>query len=416
VAGLLQASGQEPAEDPADADFVFINTCAVREKAASKLYLSLDRLRRLKKERPGLRVGVGGCVAQLQGTEVLERSGLVDVLVGTHNLQRVPALLEQNLRGGGVAVDLDRSADAFAIPDPLILHTSPVRAYVTAMEGCNHVCSFCVVPRTRGPEVNRPPDEILGEVESLVARGYREVMLLGQTVNAYRHQAVGFAELLRRVDEVPGLERLRFTTSHPAHADDRLAEALRDLPRLCPYLHLPFQSGSDRILESMRRGHTRQQYLRTIRNLRDHVPELALSSDVIVGYPGETESDFQDTLAVLEEVGFDSLFSFMYSERPGTSASRLEDDVPPEEKQRRLHVLNEYQQRWQRRRNAERVSLVETVLVDSVDRPGRVSGRTPHYRIVHFDGPERLVGQTVPVEVTGAGPNSLTGRLAQAIY
>ena len=336
--------------------------------------------------------------------------------MGTHNLARVPDLLEQAVEGGETAVDLDRKADAFAVPDAAIAHTSPVRAYVTAMEGCNHVCSFCVVPRTRGPEVNRPAEEIVGEVRSLVERGYPEVMLLGQTVNAYRHGDVDFPELLARVDAVEGLARLRFTTSHPEHVDRRLGEALRDLTRLCPYLHLPFQSGADRVLEAMRRGHTRAQYLEVIDGLRQCVPDLALSSDVIVGYPGETEAEFEDTLSVLEAVGFDSLFVFAYSPRPGTAAFRQEDDVPADEKQRRLKVVLDYQQRRQREANARRVGVTEDVLVDTIDGGGRVSGRTPHFRIVHFDGDEALLGRMVRVEVTGSGPNALTGRLAQPIH
>jgi tRNA-2-methylthio-N6-dimethylallyladenosine synthase len=416
VAGVLRARGHEPAPDAESADFVFINTCAVREKAAQKLDHSLDRLGWLKRRRPGLRIGVGGCVAQLEGEALLERAGPVDVLVGTHNLRRVPDLLEEAMEQGRPAVDLDRQADPFAVMNGVVSHSSPVRAYVTAMEGCNHVCSFCVVPRTRGPEVNRPPDDIVREVESVVQRGYPEVMLLGQTVNAYRHGAVDFPELLSRVDRVSGLARLRFTTSHPQHVDRRLAEALRDLPRLCPYLHLPFQSGSDRVLESMRRGYSRVGFLETVAMLRELVPDLAVSSDVIVGYPRETPKEFDDTLSVLEAVGFDSLFAFAYSTRPGTTAARLEDDVPADEKRRRLQIILEDQQRRQRARNAERVGLVETVLVDTVDGEGRVSGRTPHFRILHFDGNRGLLGRTVEVQVTGSGPNALTGRLAQAIH
>jgi len=416
VAGVLRSRGHEPAPDAETADFVFINTCAVREKAAQKLDHSLDRLGWLKKRQPGLRVGVGGCVAQLEGRDILDRARHVDVLVGTHNLLRVPELLDEAIETGAPAVDLDRKADAFAVPDATIAHSSPVRAYVTAMEGCNHVCSFCVVPRTRGPEVNRPPDEIVAEVESLVGKGCPEVMLLGQTVNAYRHGDVDFVELLSRVDRVPGLARLRFTTSHPEHVDARLGEALRDLPRLCPYLHLPFQSGADRVLQAMRRGHTREQYLEIIDALRQALPDLALSSDVIVGYPGETEAEFEDTLSVLERVGFDSLFVFAYSPRRGTSAARVDDDVPAPEKQRRLKVILDDQQRRQREANAARVGLTEEVLVDTHDGDGRVSGRTPHFRILHFDGDESLLGKTVRVQVTGSGPNALTGQLAQPIH
>jgi tRNA-2-methylthio-N6-dimethylallyladenosine synthase len=416
VAGLLQSRGLEAAESASEADFVFLNTCAVREKASVKFRHSLGRLRRLKAERPELRIGVGGCVAQLEGEKLLERARHVDVLVGTHTLHRVPELLDETGTTGRVAVDLDRKADAFAIPGEIAAHGNPVRAYVTAMEGCNHVCSFCVVPRTRGPEVNRAPDAIVREVEGLVGRGFPEVMLLGQTVNAYRHGETDFAGLLARVDAVEGLRRLRFTTSHPEHVDERMAAALRALPRVCPYLHLPFQSGSDRVLASMRRGYTRAEYLDTIGLLRDRVPGLSLSSDVIVGYPGETEGEFEETLAVVETVGFDVLFSFTYSPRPGTVALRLADDVPEDEKRRRLHVLNARQQEWQLRRNEALVGRVEDVLVETVDGGGRVSGRTPHFRIVHFDGADELVGTVARVEITAAGPNALQGRLSQPIH
>ncbi len=416
VAGLLLSRGFEAAGSASEADFVFLNTCAVREKATEKFKHSLGRLRRLKARRPDLRVGVGGCVAQLEGETLLDRARHVDVLVGTHNLHRVPELLDEAAATGRVAVDLDRKADAFTIPEEVTAHGNPVRAFVTAMEGCNHVCSFCVVPRTRGPEVNRSPDDIVREVESLVAGGFAEVMLLGQTVNAYRHDGTDFAGLLARVDRVDGLRRLRFTTSHPEHVDAGMAAALRNLPRVCPYLHLPFQSGSDRVLASMRRGYTRQQYLETVALLRDRVPGLALSSDVIVGYPGETEAEFEQTLQVLETVGFDGLFTFAYSPRPGTTALRLQDDVPEAEKRRRLHVVNAHQQQWQRRRHEACLGGVEEVLVETVDGGGRVSGRTPHFRIVHFDGTAELLGRFVEVEITGAGPNSLQGRLSQAVH
>jgi tRNA-2-methylthio-N6-dimethylallyladenosine synthase len=269
-----------------------------------------------------------------------------------------------------------------------------------------------VVPRTRGPEVCRDPDAIVAEVESLVGRGYPEVMLLGQTVNAYSFAGVGFSGLLRRVHEVPGLRRLRFTTSHPEHVDAAMAAAFRDLPRLCPYLHLPVQSGSDRVLASMRRGHTAGHYRETVALLRSRRPDLALSSDVIVGYPGETEADFQATVGLVEEVGFEGLFVFTYSPRPGTTAERLVDDVPEAEKSRRLQVLNQLQQRRQADRNRRHVGRREPVLVDTVGEAGRVSGRTPQFRIVHFDGEPGLLGHEVTVEITGSGPNSLTGRLA----
>jgi tRNA-2-methylthio-N6-dimethylallyladenosine synthase len=411
VSGLLQADGHEPVGKAEQADFVFINTCAVREKASEKLFHALGRLKQLKRRNPRLKVGAGGCVTQLQGPDgILARAPYVDVLVGTHTVARVPELLRQASETSQPAVDLDRKADSFAVPVSAVAHSSPVRAYVTVMEGCNHVCSFCVVPRTRGPEVCRAPDAIVAEVQSLVARGYREVMLLGQTVNAYRHGGVDFAELLRRVDAVAGLARLRFTTSHPEHVGERLADALRDLQKVCPYLHLPVQSGSNRVLASMRRGYTREQYLETVGLLRSRVPDLALTTDIIVGYPGETEAEFQATVDLVEAVGYEGVFVFMYSPRPGTTAVRLEDDVPEDEKRRRLHVLNGAQQRRQALRNAGRKGGVEPVLVDAVTGPGRLSGRSPHFRIVHLDGPPGWLGRVLPVEVTGSGPNSLMGR------
>ena len=413
VAGLLQADGHEPVPAADEADFVFINTCAVRERASEKLFHAIGRLKHLRRVKPGLMIGAGGCVTQLQGAEgILARAPGVDVIVGSRGVARVPGLLRQARETGQAAVDLDRRADTFTVPAAAVAHTSPVRAYVTVMEGCNHVCSFCVVPRTRGTEVCRPPADVVAEVEALVARGYREVMLLGQTVNAYGHGDVDFAGLLRRVDAVDGLSRLRFTTSHPEHVTTRLAEALAELPTLCPYLHLPVQSGSDRILASMRRGYTRDEYLRTIGLLREHVPDLALSSDVIVGYPGETEEDFQATVELVDDVGFDGLFVFTYSPRPGTTALRLGDGVPEAEKSRRLQVLNQAQQRRQAARNAGRMGESETVLVDTVTGPGRLSGRTRHFRIVHFDGPASWLGRTLTVEVVSAGANSLTGKVS----
>jgi tRNA-2-methylthio-N6-dimethylallyladenosine synthase len=411
VAGLMLADGYEQADRADEADVVFVNTCAVRERAAEKLYHAVGRLKRLKARKPGLLVGVGGCVPPLQGASILDRARAVDVLVGPHNVAEVPALFRRARDGEGPLVDLDRGADSFKVPPSAVAHSSPVRAYVTVMEGCNHVCSFCVVPRTRGPEVCRAPGDVVAEVESLVAKGYPEVMLLGQTVNAYRHEGVDFAELLARVHEVPELKRLRFTTSHPEHVTTRLADALRDLPRVCPYLHLPVQSGSDRILASMRRGYTRRRYLETIALLRSRVSDLALSSDVIVGYPGETEEDYQSTVDLVDEAGFEGLFVFAYSPRPGTTAFRLEDDIPEDEKRRRVAVLNARQQRSQQRLNGGHIGSRDEVLVDTVTGPGRVAGRTRHFRIVHLPGPADLLGHTVEVEITSAGANSLTGKL-----
>ncbi len=409
VAGLLIAAGHQPVADAESADFVFVNTCAVREKASEKLYHYLGRLRKLKRRRPGLRIGVGGCVAQLHGKELLARAPEVDLVVGPRSFARVPELLRAT--GDGVRVDLDRNGNSLDVPADCVAHRSAVRAYVTAMEGCNHVCSFCVVPRTRGPETCRSSEAIEAEVRALVAQGYLEVTLLGQTVNAFRTGGTDFVDLLQRLDAIPGLRRLRFTTSHPAHVGARLAKAFATLASLCPYLHLPVQSGSDRILADMRRGYTAAEYVAVIDLLRSQRPCLALSSDIIVGYPGETEADFSATLELVERIGFDSLFTFTYSPRPGTLAARRPDDVPPDEKRRRLSELNGRQQAAQLGRNAKKIGSRVEVLVDTDEGAGRVAGRTPHFQIVHLDGGAELVGRLVRVEVTGAGPNALVGTL-----
>jgi tRNA-2-methylthio-N6-dimethylallyladenosine synthase len=411
IAGLLAAEGMEATTSPEDADFVFLNTCAVRERASEKLFHSLGRLKKLKVQRGALTIGVGGCVPQLQGARILDRATSVDLLVGTHSFARVPEHLRQLATGGGRVVDLDAHSDSLSVPPDRISRREGVRAYVTAVEGCNHVCSFCVVPRTRGPEVCRSPAAIAAEARAALESGYREIMLLGQTINSYRWGGDTFADLLKRVHEEPHLERLRFTTSHPSHVDRRLAAAFRDLPKLCPYLHLPVQSGSDRILRSMRRGYSASIYLDIVSLLRAHAPQLALSSDVIVGYPGETEEEFQETVDIVDAVGFDGLFVFAYSSRPGTTGARLKDDVSDSEKRRRVRVLNEHQQRTQAARNARLIGGVEEVLVDTSDGQGRVSGRTPHFRIVHLDGPASLLGAVVRARILKAGPNALAGEL-----
>ncbi len=416
VGGLLQAQGWSAADSAASADFVFINTCAVREKASEKLYSALGRLRELRAVKPALRVGVGGCVAQLHGREILDRAPEIALLVGTHNVARVPELLRAHVEGGDVQVDLDPRADSFTVEPQHVAHGNPYRAYVTVMEGCNHVCSFCVVPRTRGTEVCRAPDEIVAEVEALVDRGVPEVMLLGQTVNAYRHSGADFIEMLRRVAAVSGLQRLRFTTSHPSHMTATVARALGRIDKLCPYIHLPVQSGSNRVLASMRRGYTRAGYLEIVRALREAFSDLSISSDVIAGYPGETETEFAETLSLVEECRFDGLFAFTYSPRPGTSALRLEDDVPEIEKLRRLKVLNDFQQRRQANENKARVGRQERVLFEGRGADGRLYGRTPQFRICHSEGADRLRGTLVDVQITEAGANWLRGLVLSATH
>ncbi len=418
AAGLLEADGLVRSQTPQGADVIFVNTCAVRERAAEKLFHAVGRYKTLKKETPGLKIAVGGCVAQLQGHEILERAPAVDVLVGTHNLQDLTRLLHESNESGERRSAVDTKADAFSIPAEVISHSSTTRAYVTIVEGCNHVCSFCVVPRTRGKEVCRSPESILAEVRSLLGRGYHEIMLLGQTVNAYRFGEVDFSDLLRLVHDADDrLWRLRFTTSHPGHVDEKFARCFADLPRLSPYLHLPVQSGSNAILSDMRRGYTADEYLDRLALLRRHRADLALTADVIVGYPGESEEDFDATCRVVREAEYDGLFIFLYSPRPGTTAVRKADDVPEAEKKRRFKVLNEQQQRQQRTRNQSFIGRVEDVLVDEIA-DGDAKGRTPHFRLVHFDVPPDsavALGGRVHVEIKEAFPNSLRGDLVPSL-
>ena len=414
AAGLLEADGLERVQSVDGADVIFVNTCAVRERAAEKLFHAVGRYKGLKAANPALKIAVGGCVAQLQGKEIMERAPTVDVLVGTHNLRDLPRLLAESSASGARQSALDREADAFGIAADVVSHSSRTRAYVTVVEGCNHVCSFCVVPRTRGREVCRSPESILDEVSSLLARGYHEVMLLGQTVNAYRFGDVDFPDLLRLVhDADERLWRLRFTTSHPEHVDEKFARCFAELPRLAPYLHLPVQSGADAILADMRRGYTAGEYLERLALLRAHRSDLALTADVIVGYPGETEEDFEATCRLVHEARFDGLFVFLYSPRPGTTAIRRLDDVPEAEKKRRFKILNEQQQRQQRLRHQSYIGRIENVVVEEV-KDGEGRGRTPHFRLVHFDVPplsDVTPGTRLDVGITSAFPNSLRGRI-----
>ena len=414
AAGLLEADGMQRVRSVEAADVIFVNTCAVRERAAEKLFHAVGRYKGLKARNPALKIAVGGCVAQLQGMEIMERAPTVDVLVGTHNLRDLPRLLTESSESGLRQSALDREADAFSIPANVVSHSSRTRAYITVVEGCNHVCSFCVVPRTRGKEVCRSPESILEEVRSLLDGGYKEVMLLGQTVNAYRFGDVDFPDLLRLVHDTDDrLWRLRFTTSHPEHVDEKFARCFAELPRLAPYLHLPVQSGADAILADMRRGYTAAEYLERLALLRAFRNDLALTADVIVGYPGETEQDFESTCRLVREANYDGLFVFLYSPRPGTTAIRKADDIPEAEKKRRFKVLNEQQQRQQRLRHQGYIGRVEDVLVEEV-MDGEGKGRTPHFRLVHFDAPpfaNVTPGTRLNVKVTAAFPNSLRGRI-----
>ena len=410
VAGLLREQRYELTENAADADLILVNTCAIREKAEEKVFSKLGELRALKVQRPGLVLGVMGCMAQLQQASVQKRAPFVDLVFGSPAVARVGELVERVRRERRPLLD---TAEA-----PLVKITarppsaSRVKAYVTVMEGCEKHCTFCVVPRTRGRERSHSPEAIVAEVRGLVAEGCREVTLLGQTVNAYGRDLTpptDLAELLQRVNDVDGLARIRFTTSNPYNLTSKLIAAMRDVPKVCEWFHLPLQSGSDRVLERMTRGYTRAEYLDLIGALRDAVPDLALSTDLIVGFPGETEADFEATLAMVERVQYDNVFVFRYSRRPGTPAAEMSDQIAEDEKARRNARLLAVVDRVTAARSARLAGQTVEVLVDGTSRrsPGELSGRTRCNRVVNVAGEGTTVGDVVTVRVTDVMPHSL---------
>ena len=426
VATLLEDAGLVVAPSEAEADVLVINTCSIRDKAEHQLYSDLGRLREWKAEKAGRILAVGGCVAQQVGDKLLGRFSQLDFVFGTHNLRRVPALLEGAARGQRAAwIDEDTSQTRFDLSTRRSEPASGVRrkAFVTVMEGCDMFCSFCIVPSTRGREISRSAAQIEAEVRALAESGIIEITLLGQTVNAYgRHdvrrgkaEAAGtmpFAELLARLDAVPGIERIRYTSPHPLFFGPDLIRAHRELASLCPHVHLPVQSGSDRILDAMRRRYTRSRYLEIVTGLREARPDLALTSDLIVGFPGETEGDFEQTLALVREADMVDSFSFKYSPRPGTTATELQGEVPPEVAQDRLLRLQELQKSQTLAYHQSRVGEDALVLVDGASRHGgrQRSGRDLQNRVVNLDpGPdlEILPGAVVAARVVAATPHSL---------
>ena len=387
----------------------------MRERAEDKLYTRLGELRELGREMGhDPVVAVAGCVAQQEGSALLKRSGPVDVIVGTRRVRMLPMLLEKAAETGQVQIDLGAEDDV-AFPFAVTRRSDPVRAWVTIIEGCNEYCSFCVVPYTRGQERMRPKAEILAEVRAAAESGHREVQLLGQIVNHYQapdDRACDFAGLLEAVHEIPGIDRIRFASPHPRHVSDRLVAAMRDLPKVCKHLHLPVQSGSTRVLGLMRRRYSRESYLEIVRRVREAVPGVALSTDMIVGFPGETDDDFEETLTLMSAVEYHSIFSFKYSERPNTlAAKRYADDVPEEEKTRRIVELQALQRRIQLRMFEAAVGQTVDVLIDAASRrrDSEVSGRTSGNTVVNLPGPREWIGRITPVIIRRAGPNSLWG-------
>jgi tRNA-2-methylthio-N6-dimethylallyladenosine synthase len=417
MAGLLEQAGFEAVENAADADVVVINTCSVREHAEDKLYTRLGELRQMAAEQGhNPVVAIAGCVAQQEGEALLKRSpGVADVIIGTQAIRRLPLLVEQATARRRPIIDLDPYEDV-TFPLGVTRRNDPVKAYVTIIEGCNEFCSFCVVPYTRGHERMRPKADILAEVREAVESGRQEIQLLGQIVNHYDapdDPGCDFTALLEAIHAVPGVERIRFASPHPRHFSERFLDAMGRLPKICRHLHLPVQSGSSRVLEAMRRRYTRESYLDLVNRIRTTLPDVALSTDMIVGFPGETDADFDQTLTLIDAVRYQSMFSFKYSPRPNTLAEkRLPDDVSEDEKTRRIVALQARQRGIQEMLNASLVGREVVVLVDAASRrrETELSGRTTQNVVVNFPGEAALIGQTVKVMVERAGAYSVWGQ------
>ena len=418
MADVLAASEAiEKTDTPEDADIILFNTCSVREKAQEKVFHDLGRVRHLKLAKPGLVIGVGGCVASQEGDAIVRRAPYVDIVFGPQTLHRLPQLIRARRDAGRPQVDTSfPEIEKFDNLPPA--RVEGVSAFVSIMEGCSKFCSFCIVPYTRGEEVSRPLDDVLAEIAGLAAQGVKEVTLLGQNVNAYRGlmadgEAADLAFLLDCAHDMPGIERIRYTTSHPREMTPRLIEAYGRMPKLVSHLHLPVQSGSDRVLAAMKRGYTVLEYKSIVRRLRAVRPDISLSTDFIVGFPGETEADFEATMKLIEEVGFDASFSFLYSARPGTPAAELADDTPHELKTQRLMRLQKRIESQAQVISAAMVGTVQRILVEGVSKKdaGELAGRTDNNRIVNFRAPSRLAGGFADVSITAALPHSLRGEI-----
>jgi len=400
-------------ENPAEADVILLNTCSIREKAQEKVFSQLGRWRELKLDNPQLVIGVGGCVASQEGAAIRDRAPYVDVVFGPQTLHRLPEMIDaaRTTKKPQVDISFPEIEKFDRLPEPRVDGPS---AFVSVMEGCSKYCTFCVVPYTRGEEVSRPLADVLAEVVHLAENGVKEVTLLGQNVNGYRYDGHDFADLLHAVSAIDGIGRIRYTTSHPLEFSDAIIQAHADIPQLVKYLHLPVQAGSDRILAAMKRNHTALEYKSRIRRLRAAVPDILISSDFIVGFPGETDKDFEQTMKLIEDVGFDFSYSFVYSARPGTPAADLIDDTPDEVKKQRLAILQQRINQQGFENSRRMVGSTQRILVTDYSKkdPGMLQGRTEHNRIVNFscDNP-RLIGQFVDVHIDDALPHSLRGTL-----
>lgn len=410
-------AGMQLTDKVEDADVILLNTCSIREKAQEKVFSELGRWKELKRHKPELVIGVGGCVASQEGAAIRERAPFVDMVFGPQTLHRLPEMIREVRREGHAVVDISfPEIEKFDnLPEP---RAEGPTAFVSIMEGCSKYCTFCVVPYTRGEEVSRPFDDVLAECAQLATQGVKEINLLGQNVNAYRgamHDGgtADLALLIEFVAAIDGIERIRFTTSHPVEFTDRLIDAYRSVPKLASFLHLPVQSGSDRTLTAMKRGHTALEYKSKIRKLREARPDLCLSSDFIVGFPGESEADFEATMKLIRDVGFDQSFSFIYSARPGTPAASLPDDTPLEVKKERLYRLQELINSQARAISQSMLGSIQRILVEghSAKDASELKGRTENNRVVNFKGGERLIGQMIDIRITEVMPNSLRGEV-----
>jgi tRNA-2-methylthio-N6-dimethylallyladenosine synthase len=417
---LAASSGMQATDNPAEADILLVNTCSVREKAESKVFSLLGEWKQIKDLRPGVIIGVGGCVASQEGDQLVKAAPQVDLVFGPQTVHRLPQMISELRQQGRAVVDVSfPEIEKFDhLPAP---RAEGATAFVSIMEGCSKYCSFCVVPYTRGDEISRPLESVIEEVSKLAAQGVREITLLGQNVNAYRGAMsdgalVDLATLLHHVAAIEGIERIRFTTSHPLEFDDSLIEAYASIPKLANHLHLPVQSGSDRILALMKRGYTALEFKASIRKLREVRPTISVTSDFIVGFPGETDRDFEATMTLVRDLSIDQSFSFLYSRRPGTPAASLPDEVPHEEKQARLTRLQALLEENARARSASLVGTVQRVLIERPSRKdeSELAGRTEDNRWVNFPGPAHLIGCFADVEITEARPHSLRGRVVAA--
>ncbi len=418
---VLQAShGMELTETPEEADVLLLNTCSIREKAQEKVFSAIGRWRKIKNKRPDIIIGVGGCVASQEGAAIQKRAPYVDIVFGPQTLHRLPELLDEVRKTHKRVVDISfPEIEKFdALPEP---RAEGPKAFVSIMEGCSKYCTFCVVPYTRGEAISRPLKDVIAEISVLAEQGVREINLLGQNVNAYRgemddEEIADFSLLLHYVAAVDGIDRIRFTTSHPAEFTDEIIEAFAEIPELVNHLHLPVQSGSNNILTQMKRGYDREQYLEIMNKIKVVRPGISLSSDFIIGFPGETEEEFEDTLSLIEQVGFDFSYSFIYSARPGTPAAELADDISGDVKKQRLSKLKARLDQMTMDISKSMVNTVQTILVEGVSKksPLQMTGRTENNRVVNFTAHPRLAGQFVDVMITEALPNSLRGRLLES--